>query len=95
MRSFHGWSALAGAAIAVLLIGAGWAMAQTPAAPVVAPPPPPPLVSSGLSAPAAIQALAADTLVTVKDHGESQTIIVYKVDAKGTARLTHKAKFFY
>ena len=36
-----------------------------------------------------------ETFVSIKDHGDSQTVIVYKVDDKGVARLTHKARFFY
>jgi len=53
-----------------------------------------------ISAPGAAGVLSVtrvndETLVSVKDHGSSQTVIVYKIDEKGTARLTHKAKFFY
>jgi len=39
--------------------------------------------------------LAPDTFVSVKDHGDSQTVMIYKVDDQGKVRLTHKAKFFY
>lgn len=39
--------------------------------------------------------LSPDTFVSVKDHGDSQTIMIYKVDDQGKVRLTHKAKFFY
>lgn len=39
--------------------------------------------------------LNADTFVTVKDHGDAQTISVFKVDGKGMNHLSHKAKFFY
>lgn len=39
--------------------------------------------------------LSPDTFVSVKDHGDSQTVMVYKVDDQGKVRLTHKAKFFY
>ena len=39
--------------------------------------------------------LSADTFVSVKDQGDSQTVLVYKVDDQGKVRLTHKAKFFY
>ncbi len=39
--------------------------------------------------------LSPDTFVSVKDHGDSQTVMIYKVDDQGKVRLTHKAKFFY
>lgn len=42
-----------------------------------------------------VQSLAADTFVTVKDHGDAQTVSVFKLDPKGVGHLTHKAKFFY
>jgi hypothetical protein len=42
-----------------------------------------------------VQALGPDTFVTVKDHGDAQTVSVFKLDAKGLNHLTHKAKFFY
>jgi hypothetical protein len=39
--------------------------------------------------------LGPDTFVTVKDNGDSQTVSVFKLEAKDMARLAHKAKFFY
>ncbi|MBI5497697.1 MAG: hypothetical protein HY904_22000 [Deltaproteobacteria bacterium] len=42
-----------------------------------------------------VQALAADTFITVKDHGDSQTVSVFKLDPKGINHMTHKAKFFF
>lgn len=42
-----------------------------------------------------VEALGPDTFVTVKDHGDAQTVSVFKLDAKGLNHLTHKAKFFY
>jgi len=44
---------------------------------------------------AGLTPLSPDTFVSVKDHGDSQTVMVYKVDDQGKVRLTHKAKFFY
>lgn len=85
MKTRHLISALAGAVAGAALTAATLAWAQTPAQ----------SARAGDHAPAKLQALNADTFVSIKDHGESQTVIVYKVDDKGTARLTHKAKFFY
>ena len=42
-----------------------------------------------------VVSMAADTFVTVKDNGDSQTVSVFKLEAKDMARLAHKAKFFY
>jgi len=42
-----------------------------------------------------VTALAADTFVTVKDHGDAQTVSIFKIDQKGVNHLTHKAKYFY
>jgi hypothetical protein len=42
-----------------------------------------------------VQPLSADTFVTVKDHGDAQTVSVFKLDPKGVSHLTHKAKFFF
>ena len=63
--------------------------------------PPPAAASSGMKALAAerqelhVTALSADTFVTVKDHGDSQTVSVFKVDPRGQVHLGQKARFFY
>jgi hypothetical protein len=79
--------AVAGVVIGVALTVATLAYAQSSALPAIP--------KTTLSEPATVQALSEDTFVAVKDHGDSQTVIVYKVDDKGAARLTHKARFFY
>jgi Flp pilus assembly protein CpaB len=40
-------------------------------------------------------ALSADTFVSVKDQGDSQTVLIYKVDDQGNVRLTSKKKYMY
>jgi len=42
-----------------------------------------------------ITTLSADTFAVVKDHGDSQTVLVYKTDDQGNVRLTSKKKFIY
>ena len=87
MKRWHLLSAVAGAVIGAAVAAATVAAAQAPTpAPALIPP---------CTAPAALQSLTDDTFVSLKDHGDSQTVIVYKIDDKGTARQTHKAKFFY
>jgi hypothetical protein len=67
-----------------------------PGAPLSVPlTPPPPGGGSSNGCGLQLTALAADTFVTVKDSGDSQTVSVFKVDPNGTNRLSHKAKFFY
>ncbi|NOZ86384.1 MAG: hypothetical protein GXP49_08955 [Deltaproteobacteria bacterium] len=39
--------------------------------------------------------LSEDSLVTIKDHGDSQTIMVFMVNKEGKVKLTDKKKFFY
>jgi hypothetical protein len=87
MKRWHLPSAVAGAVIGAVVAAATVALAQVPAAaPALVPP---------CTAPAAVQGLNDDTFISLKDHGDAQTVIIYKVDEKGIARLTHKAKFFY
>jgi len=90
MRRIHFVSAIAGAVIGAALTAAAvaWAQPQPPAAGEA-------LARKSAVPPASVESLSPDTFVSVKDHGSSQTVIVYKVDDKGMARLTHKAKFFY
>ena len=40
-------------------------------------------------------ALTTDTFAAVKDHGDSQTVLIYQLDAGGKVKLRHKVKFFY
>lgn len=87
MKRWQVLSAVAGAVIGAVVAAAAVALAQAPAAM--------PALIPQCTAPAAMQGLNDDTFVSLKDHGDSQTVIVYKVDDKGTARQTHKAKFFY
>jgi hypothetical protein len=42
-----------------------------------------------------ITTLSADTFAVIKDHGDSQTVLVYKTDDQGNVRLTSKKKFIY
>ncbi|MBN2358864.1 MAG: hypothetical protein JXR83_05380 [Deltaproteobacteria bacterium] len=87
MKRWHLASAIAGAVFGAVVAAAAVALAQAPAAaPALIPP---------CTAPAVVQDIGDDTFISLKDHGDSQTVIVYKVDDKGMARLTHKAKFFY
>ncbi|MFA6032653.1 MAG: hypothetical protein WC889_07130 [Myxococcota bacterium] len=102
-------SCAAAMAFALLVICPAAAFAQTiPAAQpaAVQPPPPPPVtvMPQIMAAPVAqashgssltTTALAADTFVSIKDHGDSQTILVYKIDELGNVRLTSKKKFMY
>ncbi|MEW5854747.1 MAG: hypothetical protein AB2A00_38580 [Myxococcota bacterium] len=94
------------AAIGGMALGAGLAAAtlataqQEPPGAVLVPQPTGPAGGAPRGLPPDMQrlyvtALAADTFVTVKDHGDSQTVSVFKIDAKGINHLTHKAKFFY
>ena len=95
-------------AFALLVLGPGPSFAQaTTTAPAVQSPPPPPPVTimpqimaapvaqSGQGTSLTTTALAADTFVSIKDHGDSQTILVYKIDELGNVRLTSKKKFMY
>lgn len=42
-----------------------------------------------------VTTLSADTFAVVKDHGDSQTVLIYKTDDQGNVRLTSKKKFIY
>jgi hypothetical protein len=42
-----------------------------------------------------VTGLAADTFVTVKDHGDAQTVSVFRLDPRGVSQLAYKARFFY
>jgi hypothetical protein len=40
-------------------------------------------------------ALSPDTIVSIKDHGDSQTVLVYKIDDQGNVRLAGRTKTKY
>lgn len=42
-----------------------------------------------------VNVLSTDTFVSVKDVGDSQVVMVYRVDQFGKAQLLHKARFYY
>jgi len=42
-----------------------------------------------------ITTLSSDTFAVIKDHGDSQTVLIYKTDDQGNVRLTSKKKFIY
>ena len=42
-----------------------------------------------------VTVLSNDTMVVVKDIGDSQIVMVYRVDATHKVQLMHKARFFY
>jgi len=97
--------------VAGIAIAAGaWTLVMAQAQPVVIPAQPagpapmmPPIMtqpigmgSSGHSAASVtLTTLSADTFASVKDHGDSQTVLIYKVDEQGNVRLTSKKKFIY
>ena len=93
-----------------LAIAAGaFTLVQAQAQPVVIPAPQPAPVMPqimaqpiGMSSPAhngaatvTVTTLSADTFAVVKDHGDSQTVLIYKTDDQGNVRLTSKKKFIY
>jgi hypothetical protein len=84
--------ALGGLLLGALLTAATFARAQVVQTSTVSAAPSP---APTATAPVGLAALPPDTVVSIKDHGESQTVMVYMVDDKGMARLTHKARFFY
>ncbi len=92
MRKQHLISLVLGAVFGGLIAVATVATAQTPSVPAARIKVGTPGVIS--QAPSTTR-INDETFVSVKDHGDSQTVIVYKVDEKGVARLTHKARFFY
>ncbi|MFH1810798.1 MAG: hypothetical protein ABIJ09_18795 [Pseudomonadota bacterium] len=83
---------LTGVLLGALATAGTLAHAQVPAAPAVSVTTSSPMTPAP---PASVAALPPDTVVSIKDHGDSQTVMVYKLDDKGVARLTHKARFFY
>jgi hypothetical protein len=42
-----------------------------------------------------VNVLSADTFVVVKDVGDSQVVMVYRVDTHGKVQLMHRARFYY
>lgn len=42
-----------------------------------------------------VSVLSADTFVVVKDVGDSQVVMVYRVDQHGKVQLLHRARFYY
>jgi hypothetical protein len=42
-----------------------------------------------------ISVLSSDSFVTVKDVGDSQVVMVYRVDQHGKVQLFHRARFYY
>ena len=42
-----------------------------------------------------VSVLSADTFVVVKDVGDSQVVMVYRVDSHGKVQLMHRARFYY
>jgi hypothetical protein len=42
-----------------------------------------------------VSVLSNDTMVVVKDVGDSQIVMVYRIDPAHKVQLVHKARFFY
>ncbi|GAB4288851.1 MAG: hypothetical protein Kow0090_01220 [Myxococcota bacterium] len=42
-----------------------------------------------------VAALATDAYIVVKDHGDSQTVMLYRVSEGGGMAMVHKARFLY
>ncbi|MCC6811626.1 MAG: hypothetical protein IT381_29620 [Deltaproteobacteria bacterium] len=42
-----------------------------------------------------VNVLSTDTFVVVKDVGDSQVVMVYRVDQHGKVQLLHRARFYY
>jgi hypothetical protein len=42
-----------------------------------------------------VSVLSTDTFVVVKDVGDSQVVMVYRVDQHGKVQLLHRARFYY
>jgi hypothetical protein len=42
-----------------------------------------------------VNVLSTDTFVVVKDVGDSQVVMVYRVDQNGKVQLLHRARFYY
>ena len=98
-------------ALALAIAAGAYGVVRAQAQPVVIPaqqPAPPTMMPQimaqpvGASAPAhngtatvTITTLASDTFAVVKDHGDSQTVLIYKTDDQGNVRLTSKKKFIY
>ena len=43
----------------------------------------------------AVVAASSEGVIAIKDHGDSQTVMVFKVNPEGKVKLTDKKKFFY
>ena len=65
------------------------------AAPVARPQPPEPPPLQKIMGEMRAEALAEDAFIVVKDHGSSQTVMLYSVNETGGMALVHKAKFMY
>lgn len=42
-----------------------------------------------------VHGISGDAFVVIKDVGDSQIVMVYRVDAAGKVQLSHKARFYY
>jgi len=43
----------------------------------------------------AVVGVSNEGVIAIKDHGDSQTVMVFKVNPEGKVKLTDKKKFFY
>jgi len=69
-----------------LLVLAGFAVATAQTEPPVRP---------GGAQQMEMVGLAENIVVSIKDHGDSQTVLVYKINSQGKATPTDKKKFYY
>lgn len=42
-----------------------------------------------------VNVLSSDLFVVVKDVGDSQVVMTYRVDPQGKVQLVHRARFYY